>query len=125
MPNIPVDPMDPSFAIVQEANAKLADDQAFREQVRKLHDDEVPLSQMVVDLGLDLSADIRAVLDGLEPGVVKGIRKATIDMLDSGPFTLPLDCFVTQTDLRQHEVKVRVEKAQQRDRIHVEKKKKG
>jgi hypothetical protein len=125
MPNMPdVVPMDPSFAIVQEVNTNLADEE-FRKKVRKLHDDDVPLSKMVEDLGLPLSDEIRAILDGLEPGVVKGIRSATIEMLDSDVYVMPLDCMVTETDLRHHDVKVKVEKREHHDRIHVEKKKKG
>ena len=65
--------------LVLAANAGFSDPQ-FRETVREMHRQEYPLVRMVTDLGLDdePTDDIRAVLEGLSPEVVAGIRAATV-----------------------------------------------
>jgi len=87
--------------LVLAANAGFSDPQ-FRETVREMHRQEYPLMRMVTDLGLDdeLTDDIRAVLEGLSPEVVAGIRAATVAMLDREEQQLPLACDVRADELR-------------------------
>src|SRR6185437_5111514 len=90
-------PRDPGVAIVIAANAALGDP-TFRDSARKMHAEGYRLVKMVDALGLedDLTAEIRGILDGLDPEVVAGIRKATLDMLDGTEYAMPLDCNVTE-----------------------------
>jgi hypothetical protein len=91
---------DPGMAIVIDANAALTNP-ATRDQIRAMHAQGLPLLQMVDQLGLAgvLSPEVRAILEGLPADVVAGIRQATVAMLDSTEFVMPIDCRVTQNDL--------------------------
>jgi hypothetical protein len=84
------------------ANAAFADPN-FRASVRQMHAEGYPLVQMVEALGLDddMSARIRQILESLPDDVVAGIRTATLAMLDSGDYTLPVICTVPAADLDQ------------------------
>jgi hypothetical protein len=83
-------------------NAALAEP-AFRERVRQMHAQGLPLVQMVEALGLDgdLTARIREILDGLPADVVAGIRSATLEMLDSTRHEMPVVCTVPTAALDQ------------------------
>ena len=93
--------MVPSNALVTAANKSLAN-QDFRESVRQMHAEGYPLVDMVEALGLedDMSARIRAILVDLPADVIAQIRQATLDMLDSGNFVMPLQCAVTDSELQ-------------------------
>ena len=118
------DPFDPSHPIVMAANADLQD-AAFRDRVRALHAADTPLVKMTRELGLDLNPDIKTILEGLKPDVVDGIRAATLQMLDSTDFTLPLDCLVTPQDTaKPKQINVSVDTVDLKQTIHVRKKKK-
>lgn len=92
----------PTNALVMAANKSLAD-KDFRESVRQMHAEQYPLVDMVDALGLeeDMSARIRQILEGLSDDVVEGIRKATLEMLDSKDYVMPLDCNVTDAELEK------------------------
>ncbi len=95
-------PMMPANALVMAANRGLASPD-FRESVRKMHAEGYPLVKMVEALGLeeDMTKRIREILDQLPADVVDGIRKATIEMLDSTEYEMPLDCTVTDAELEE------------------------
>jgi hypothetical protein len=84
------------------ANKALAD-KDFRDSVRQMHAEDYPLVKMVDALGLeeDMTERIRQILVDLPPGVVEGIRKATLEMLDSSDYVMPLDCTVTDEELEE------------------------
>jgi hypothetical protein len=94
-------PMMPSNALVMAANKSLAS-KDFRDSVRQMHAEGYPLVKMVEALGLeeDMSARIRQILDELPDEVVNEIRQATLAMLDSGDYVMPLDCNVTDAELQ-------------------------
>jgi hypothetical protein len=102
MPPQPVNPvpMLPANALVMAVNKSLAD-KDFRESIRQMHAEGYPLVKMVEDLGLedDMTKRIREILEQLPADVVKGIRDATIEMLDSSDYVMPLDCTVTDAEL--------------------------
>jgi hypothetical protein len=103
------------------ANAALADPN-FRTSVRQMHAEKYPLVKMVDALGLeeDMTARIRAILEDLSPEVVEDIRRATLDMLDTSVYEMPLDCTVTDAELEAGvPVHVEVEPEQGRPTIHV------
>jgi hypothetical protein len=85
---------------VVQTNAALADP-ANRERVRGMHAQGVPLVDMVESLGLGstLTPELRAIITGLAPDVVEGIRQATLEMLDRGESAMPLDCQVSDADI--------------------------
>jgi hypothetical protein len=95
-------PMMPSNALVMATNKSLAS-KDFRESVRQMHAEGYPLVKMVEALGLeeDMSARIREILDELPDEVVAEIRQATLEMLDSGDYVMPLDCNVTDAELQE------------------------
>jgi hypothetical protein len=99
MPETPV-PRVPNNALVMAANKALADPN-FRDAVRQMHAQGYPLTKMVEDLGLedDMTARIREILETLPPETVDEIRSATLEMLDSKSYVLPLDCTVTDAEL--------------------------
>ncbi len=70
-------------------------------RVREMHAADMPLLDMVDALGLgdDMSPEIRAVIQGLSPDVVAGIRQATLDALDNGRTEMPLDCDITEAEV--------------------------
>ena len=70
-------------------------------RVREMHAQDMPLLDMVDALGLgdDMSPEIRAVIQGLSPEVVAGIRQATLDALDNGRTEMPLDCDITEAQV--------------------------
>ncbi len=114
-------PMNPGMAIVIAANNSLSDPQ-FRDRVRQMHAEQVPLTQMVDALGLDKECipQVRQILEDLDPEVVAGIRAATLAMLDSGEYIMPLDCNVTTAELEHGmQVDVAVEEEDQKDTIVV------
>jgi hypothetical protein len=114
-------PMLPSNALVMAANDALASPD-FRDSVRQMHAEGYPLIKMVEALGLEdeMTKRIRQILEQLPADVVEGIRKATIEMLDSTDYVMPLDCTVTDAELDEGipvEVEVLPEKG--KDTIHV------
>jgi len=98
----PSAPMIPSNALVMAANKSLANPD-FRDSVRQMHAEGYPLVDMVEALGLedDMTKRIRQILQDLPADVVDGIRKATIEMLDSSNYVMPLDCTVTDAELSE------------------------
>jgi hypothetical protein len=92
--------MVPSNSLVQAANTALAN-KDFRDSVRQMHEAGYPLVDMVEALGLDeeMTQRIRQILVDLPDEVVAGIRQATLEMLDSGNFVMPLACQVTDAEL--------------------------
>ena len=87
-----------------------------------MHAEGYPLVKMVEALGLedDMTARIREILNGLAPDVVEGIRQATLEMLDSTEYMMPLDCTVTDSELDQGvPVEVEVLPEDGVDTIHV------
>jgi hypothetical protein len=92
----------PSNPLVMASNKALAN-KDFRESVRQMHAEGYPLVKMVEALGLedDMTERIRQILTDLPPDVVEGIRKATIEMLDSSDYVMPLDCTVTDAELEE------------------------
>jgi hypothetical protein len=93
--------MLPSNALVMATNKALAS-KDFRDSVREMHAEGYPLVKMVEALGLedDMTARIREILEQLPDEVVGEIRQATLEMLDSGDYTMPLDCTVTDAELQ-------------------------
>ena len=93
-------PLLPSNPLVMASNKALAN-RDFRDSVRQMHAEHYPLVKMVEALGLedDMTARIREILVDLPPDVVGGIRKATLEMLDSADYVMPLDCTVTDKEL--------------------------
>jgi hypothetical protein len=83
------------------ASNKALANKDFRDSVRQMHAEGYPLVQMVEALGLedDMTDRIRQILVDLPPDVVEGIRKATLAMLDSADYVMPLDCNVTDEEL--------------------------
>jgi hypothetical protein len=77
---------------------RLAEDEAFRQQIRTMHANQVPLLDMVEALGLGpLMSDVeRSAVAALGPEQVDEIRKATLEMLDRAENKMPLDCNVDQ-----------------------------
>lgn len=92
--------MPPGDALVVAANAALADPNV-RKSVRQMHADGYALVQMVEALGLDdeMSDRIRQIVDELPQSAVDGIREATVAMLETSQFALPLDCSVTEAQI--------------------------
>ena len=92
--------MVPSNALVMAANTALAN-KDFRDSVRQMHAAGYPLTDMVEALGLEeeMTTRIREILNNLPPDVVAGIRDATLKMLDSGNYVMPLECSVTDPQL--------------------------
>jgi hypothetical protein len=114
-------PMMPSNALVMAANKSLAS-KDFRESVRQMHAEGYPLVKMVEALGLeeDMTKRIREILDQLPDEVVSEIRAATLEMLDSGDYVMPLDCTVTDTELQEGiPVEVEVLPEDGKETIHV------
>jgi len=113
--------MYPSNALVMAANNGLTDPN-FRDSVRQMHEEGYPLVKMVEALGLEdeLTEPIRAILENLPADVTEGIRKATLAMLDSKNYAMPLDCTVTDAELAAH-IPVEVEVIPEHDvqTIHV------
>jgi hypothetical protein len=100
-PSNPV-PMVPSNPLVMAANKALASPD-FRDSVKQMHAEGYPLVKMVEALGLedDMTARIRQILEQLPADVAEGIRKATLEMLDSTNYVMPLDCTVTDAELER------------------------
>lgn len=113
--------MLPSNPLVMAANKGLASPD-FRESVRQMHAEGYPLVKMVEALGLedDMTKRIREILEQLPDHVVEGIRKATIEMLDSTDYVMPLDCTVTDAELEAGiPVDVEVLPEDDKETIHV------
>jgi hypothetical protein len=113
--------MIPSNPLVMATNKSLAD-KNFRDSVRQMHAENYPLVAMVDALGLedDMTARIREILENLPEDVVEGIRKATLEMLDSADYVMPLDCTVTDAELEKGvPVDVEVVPEDGRPTIHV------
>jgi hypothetical protein len=113
--------MTPGDDFVRAVNKALADPN-FRDSVRQMHSEGYPLVKMVDDLGLedDMSARIRSVLEGLPPDVVEGIREATLAMLDSDEYVMPLDCALSQVEVKSGTpLDIEVSPQQGRLTIHV------
>ncbi len=113
--------MLPSNPLVTAVNTSLAS-KDFRESIRQMHAEGYPLVKMVEALGLedDMTKRIRQILHELPREVVDQIRKATLDMLDSGDYVMPLDCTVTDAELNKGvPVEVEVLPETGKDTIHV------
>jgi hypothetical protein len=113
--------MLPSNSLVMAANNALARPD-FRDSVRKMHAEGYPLVKMVEALGLEdeMTKRIRQILEALPADVIEGIRKATIEMLDSKDYVMPLDCTVTDAELDEGiPVEVEVLPEMGKDTIHV------
>ncbi len=93
--------MIPSDSLVSATNVALAD-KNFRDSVRQMHAANYPLVDMVDALGLedDMTTEIRQLLEDLPADVVDGIRKATIEMLDSANYVMPLRCAITDSEIQ-------------------------
>jgi hypothetical protein len=91
---------DPVNSLVLASNESLKDPN-FRSSLRQMHENNLPLVQIVENLGLDgdMSPQVRQILAGLDPNVVDGIRQAMLEMLDREDQTMPLACTVTQQQL--------------------------
>jgi hypothetical protein len=91
---------DPVNSLVLAGNEGLKDPN-FRSSLRQMHENKVPLVQIVENLGLDgdMSPQVRQILEDLDPTVVDGIRQAMLAMLDRQDQTMPLACTVTQQQL--------------------------
>jgi hypothetical protein len=86
--------------LVVATNDALADPEV-QARVREMHAADTPLLDMVDALGLsgNMTPEIRAVLQGLSPDVVAGIRRATLDALNDGRTEMPLDCDLTEAEV--------------------------
>jgi hypothetical protein len=96
--------------VVASVNVHLADEK-FRDQVRSLHAAQTPLVQMINELGLaeGLGPAVMAIVGSLDPDVVTGIRNVTLQMLDQSGLAMPVDCDVSDADIKGGEkVKVSV-----------------
>ena len=91
--------MSDGGGLVGTVNTRLAEDEAFRQQIRTMHANQVPLLDMVEALGLTrlMSGAERSVVAQLGPAEVDAIRKATLEMLDRAENKMPLDCNVDQS----------------------------
>jgi hypothetical protein len=89
--------MNPGGGLITMINSRLTD-AAFRDKIRTMHANQTPLVDMVVELGLadQMSAPVRAVVEGLGTREVAAIRQATVDMLDRAENKLPVNCDLTQ-----------------------------
>ena len=94
--------MPPNLAIVENANASLADP-AVRARVKQMHADGEPLVNMVEALGLPLDPPMRQILESLAPEVVAGIRQATLAAFDADAPLLPVACVVTKEQVEARE----------------------
>ena len=66
-----------------------------RGQVLEMHAAQMPLADMCEALGLgdELTPDVRAILEGLSPETVAGIRQAIVDWVNGGAGNLmPINC---------------------------------
>jgi hypothetical protein len=117
-------PFDPSHPLVAEVNNDLQQEQ-FRARVRELHGLDTPLTQMVKDLGLEnMSTQIRDILEALDPHVVADIRAATLAMLDTDHYEMPLDCIVSEAEVNAGAaIRIEVDDAHHQKTIHVRPKK--
>ena len=90
----------PINALVMATNEALAD-KNFRDSVREMHAKGYPLVAMIDALGLedDMTHGVRKILEELPDEVVAQIRAATIAMLDSCDYEMPLDCTVSDSQL--------------------------
>jgi hypothetical protein len=113
----PMSPADDELLIA--ANAAFADPN-FRASVKQMHAEGYSLVRMVEALGLDgdMTARIRQILESLSDDAVAGIRAATLAMLDSGDYVLPVICTVPASDLDQP-VSVEVSPEKGTPTIHV------
>jgi len=93
--------MSPNDNVLVLAVNDALGDPNVRDSVRQMHAQNYPLVSMVEALGLDddLTAPIRQILEGLTPDVVEGIRAATLAMLDTTTYQMPLRCTVTDAQL--------------------------
>jgi hypothetical protein len=93
--------VDPGGGLITTVNRKLADDNAFRQQIRDLHARQAPLIEMVEALGLQgqMSDAVRKIVAGLGAAEVDGIRTATLEMLDRAGNQMPVDCNLSQTEI--------------------------
>jgi hypothetical protein len=86
--------------LVVATNEALANPEV-QARVREMHAADTPLLDMVDALGLsdDMTPETRAVIQGLSPDVVAGIRQATLEALDGGRTKMPIDCGITDAEL--------------------------
>lgn len=93
--------MSPNDNVLVIAVNQALGDPNFRDSVRQMHAENYPLVSMVEALGLDddLSDQIRQILEGLAAEVIQGIRAATLAMLDTTTYAMPLRCSVTDAQL--------------------------
>ena len=103
--------MSPSDPLVRSVNTALSDPDV-RASIRQMHAAGYPLIKMVEDLGLEdgMTSQIRQILEDLPTDVVEAIRQATLQMLNSSEYKMPLNCMVDPRDLETG-VPVRVDVA--------------
>lgn len=96
------DQMNPGGGLITMANSRFTDP-AFRDLIRAMHANQVPLVDMVVELGLadEMSAAVRTVVEQLGPDDVAAIRQAILDMLDRAENVMPVDCNLSQGAIDQ------------------------
>jgi len=93
--------MSPDDTFVSRVNAALADPDV-RTSIVHMHREEWPLMKMIEDLGLEegMPPDVKAIVEQLSPEVVAGIREATVEMLRSSTFEMPLQCQIPASQLK-------------------------
>jgi hypothetical protein len=92
--------MAPGNPLVVAANTALADPN-FRASLRQMHAEGYPLVKIVEALGLeeDMTDRIRTILEGLPAKVVEDIRRATVEMLNSGVYEISVDCSLSGPEI--------------------------
>jgi hypothetical protein len=91
--------VNPGGGLITLVNAQLRTEPDFVQRIRDMHAAEMPLLDMVDQLGLarDMSDPVRAIVQQLSPSDVVAIRRATLDMLDRAEHLMPVDCNLSQT----------------------------
>ena len=112
--------MAPGDDLVKAANQALADPNV-RAKVRQLHAEGAPLSKLIDEIGLNgkVPEPIRRILDSLPAPTLAGIRQATLQMLDSTTYEMPLACTASQEEIKSGSVSISVVLDQGRSVIQV------
>ena len=93
--------MSPDDTFVMAVNRAL-ENEDVRASIRQMHAENYPLVKMVEALGLeeDMPKRVRDILEGLPESVVIGIREATLQMLGGTEYAMPVDCMVTNSQVK-------------------------
>jgi len=93
--------VNPGGALITTINGRLRADPGFAQQIRAMHGDNVPLLDMVDQLGLagEMSAAVRNIVQQLPPADIAAIRQATLAMLDRAENQMPVDCDLSQREI--------------------------